>query len=124
MAVKEEKDISKLKLHRQILEGVTSPLVRLRDKELELQGKFLEAKKEAELIVAEARKNATGIKRQAIEKAVSEAEKYYREEIEKTKKEAEKIRKTIRDEIKPIEEEGKKNLPKAFELIMKIVLPE
>ncbi len=124
MAIKEEKNISKLKLHRQMLEGVTSPLVRLRDKELELQGKFLEAKKEAELIVAEARKNATGIKRQAIEKAVSEAEKYYREEIEKTKKEAEKIRKTIRDEIKPIEEEGKKNLPKAFELIMKIVLPE
>jgi len=124
MAIKEEKEVSKLKLHRQILEGVTSPLLRLRDKELELQGKFLEARKEAELIVAEARKNATEIKRQAIEKAVSQAEKYYREEIEKTKKEAEKIRALIKDEIKPIEEEGKKNLSKAFELIMKIVIPE
>jgi len=122
MAEKEE--VSRIRLSREALEGVTSPLLRLRDKELELQGKLLEARKEAEILVAEARKNAVEVRRQAIEKAVSEAEKHYQEEIEKTKKEAEKIRGSIKEEIKQIEKIGETNLDKAIELIMKLVLPE
>ena len=121
---KEIKEISRLKLQQRMAKDIVSPLVSLRNKELELQDKLLEARKEAEIIVAEARKNAVEVKRQAIEKAVSEAEKYYRVEIEKTKKEAEKIRESVKEEIKPIEKIGETNLDKTIELIMKIVLPE
>ncbi|HCJ66386.1 MAG TPA: hypothetical protein DHV62_03440, partial [Elusimicrobia bacterium] len=66
-------EVEKIKLHRQIAEGTATPLVRLREKELELQGKLMEARKEAEIIVAEARKKATEIKRRAEEEAIIEA---------------------------------------------------
>lgn len=114
----------KIKFKSEIPESVVSPLVRLRNKELELQGKLLEVRKGAEIIVAEARKKVVEVKRQAIEKAVSEAGKYYQEEIEKTKKEAEKIRDSVEEEIEQIEKVGEANLKETVEFIIKIVFPQ
>jgi len=119
----EIKEVSRIKLQRKIAEGTASPLVHLRDKELELQGKLLEAKKEAEIIVAEARKKATEIKHLAQEEAVLEAQKYYQVEMEKTRKEAEEIRKKVKDEIGKVKKEGEKNLAKAVELVTRVVIP-
>lgn len=119
-----EKGISRIKLQKQIAEGVDSPLVYLRNKELELQGKIMEAKKEVEIIVAEARRKTAEIKRVAQEEATIEAQKYYQQEMGKTRKEAEEIRKGVKVEIEKVKKEGEKNLQKGIDLVLKIVIPK
>jgi vacuolar-type H+-ATPase subunit H len=102
-------------------EDVASPMHLLRQKELELRGKLLEAEKEAEAIVAEAREQATKIRTDADQIAVADAKEYYNREIEKAKKEAEKRRSSVADEVREIGTVSNESVEKAMQIVLKAV---
>ena len=58
-----------------------SPLKKIKEKELEFGGKYLEAKKQSEIILADARKKANEIKLNSQESSIKEAETYYSQKL-------------------------------------------
>lgn len=97
-----------------------NPLKKIKEKELELGGRYLEAKKQAEIIIAEARKKADEIKRGAKEDAVKEAELYYKQKVSLLNKDKNKFDdKGIAD----IEKLAKKNFNNAYAYLLKQIVP-
>ncbi len=96
-----------------------SPLRKIKEKELELGGRYLEAKKQAEIIIAEARKNANEIKASAKENAIKEAELYYKQKLSLLNKDKNKFD----DNSASIRNVAEKNFGKACEYLLKQIVP-
>lgn len=98
-----------------------NPLEKIKEKELELRGKYLEIKKQGELIVAEARKKASEIRRTASERAAKEAQSYYDGELMKLR--GEDAGPVDDKELVEVRKTGDKNLNQAREFLIKNVIP-
>lgn len=98
-----------------------SPLQRIKEKELELRGKYMEAKKKSELIVAEARKNASEIRRTATEKASKEAKAYFDKKAAELR--VEKV-KSSEEEISQLKIIAEKNFEKSCDFLYRQIVTE
>lgn len=95
-----------------------SQLGLVENKELEIRGKILEAKKEAEAIIAEAQQQADELRAQAEKLGHAKAEKSFTRETKKIEAEAARISKSTANKL----EQGSQNLEKAVGLIIEKVL--
>ena len=116
-----EARLKEIKIHGEALSKDESPLTQISRKELELKGDLLEAQKNAEGIIAEARRKAATIRAAADEIAVAEAKKFSAVEREKAQKEAEKIRSSVGEDMNQIKAVGEKSIDKAVKIILKEV---
>ncbi|MBI4651453.1 hypothetical protein HY745_09270, partial [Candidatus Desantisbacteria bacterium] len=98
-----------------------NPLEKIKEKELELRGKYLEIKKQGELIVAEARKKASEIRRTAAERAAKEAQSYYEGELIKIR--GENSGPVNDKELVEVKKTGDKNLNQAREFLIRNIIP-
>jgi vacuolar-type H+-ATPase subunit H len=101
-----------------------SLLQKIREKELEISIQIDEARREAEEIIARARKDGDAILKKAEAEAKTEAEGLTRREMEAMTGEIEAIRSEGGDEIKTLKKKGERNLGKAIEQIVYVVAPE
>ncbi|MEW6088460.1 MAG: hypothetical protein AB1498_09170 [bacterium] len=97
-----------------------SPLKKIKEKELEFSGKYLEAKKQAEMIIADARKKSNEIKSNAKDEALKEAETYYKQKFSLLLKDKNKFDNNETVKAKNIAE---KNYKKAYEFLLKEIIP-
>lgn len=96
-----------------------SPLKKIREKELEFGGKYLEAKKRSEMIIADARKKSNEIKASAKENALKEAETYYKQKLSLLSKDKDKIKD---EDISNVKKLGEKNFSKAYDYLLKQII--
>lgn len=100
----EDKVLDEIQVHQSALKkDANSPLFLIREKEMEISGRMLAAKQEAERTVAEGRRKAAEI----VGKAESEADQLAREHeakrIAEAEADAERIRSGLAAESEPIE---------------------
>ncbi|MBI5207778.1 MAG: hypothetical protein HY934_08300 [Candidatus Firestonebacteria bacterium] len=98
-----------------------NPLTKIKEKELELRGKYLEVKKQAELIVAEARKKAGEIRRASTDRAIKEAQEYYDQKVAQIRNETIKYGE---EEVINVNKLAAKKIPQAKEFLLKNIIPE
>lgn len=101
-----------------------SLLQKIREKELEINIQADEARREAEEIIARARKDADAILKNAEAEGKTGAEELTRREMEAITMEIEAMRSGGGDEIRTLREKGERNLGKAIEQIIYAVAPE
>ncbi|HVN66705.1 MAG TPA: V-type ATPase subunit subunit G family protein [Methanomicrobiales archaeon] len=101
-----------------------SLLQKIREKELEIDVRVDEARREAEEIIARARTDADAILKKAEVEAKAAAEGLTRREMEAVTREIEAIRSGGGDEIRILKEKGERNQGKAIETIIHAVAPE
>lgn len=116
--------LKELKTDKETFKEGTSPLQMIREKELEISGKVLKAKKKAEKIVADARRKAADIIDKADATAVKEAEKFKVDEIRRSKEEAKKIKESVKKDIDEVQKKAKKNFNEAVEFVRGTVISE
>lgn len=97
-----------------------SPLKKIKEKELEFGGKYLEAKKQAEIIIADARKKAGEIKANSQESSIKEAETYYKQKLAVLNRDKNKVDDKDVLKVKSIAE---KNSGKAYDFLVKQIIP-
>ncbi|MHB0976407.1 MAG: V-type ATPase subunit subunit G family protein [Candidatus Aquicultorales bacterium] len=95
----------------------------IREKELSINAKVLEARKQAEDMVADARRKALGIKEKASSEGPEEAKAFLDAEVAKAQKEAETIKASVDSEVKAVTTGGTKNLDKAVGKVLEVVIP-
>lgn len=101
-----------------------SLLQKIREKELEINIRVDEARREAENIIARARKDADEILKKAEAEAKREAEGLTRREMEAVTREVEAMRSGGGDEIRILKEKGERNVGRAVEQVVQVVAPE
>ncbi|OPY36931.1 MAG: hypothetical protein A4E35_01771 [Methanoregula sp. PtaU1.Bin051] len=99
-------------------------LQQIREKELMLNIKIEDTRKEAEEIIIAAKKQAMKMIENSEKEGRNSAEDYYKKEIEKTNLEIEKLRNQSNLQALDIKQEGERNLKAAIEKIVKSVLME
>jgi vacuolar-type H+-ATPase subunit H len=93
--VADDKLLEELRVNQEVVEhDAASPLHRIREKEIEISGRVMSAKQQADEIVAEARKRAA----KTLAKAEVEGERLAREREEKALAEAERDAAAIREQ--------------------------
>ncbi|MFH1288744.1 MAG: hypothetical protein ABII25_08635 [bacterium] len=97
-----------------------NPLEKIKEKELELGGRYLETKKRTEIIISEARKKADEIKRGAKENAIKEAELYYEQKLSLLNKDKNK---SDDSGVANIEKLAGKNFNNTYEYLLKQIAP-
>jgi vacuolar-type H+-ATPase subunit H len=119
----EQESLDHIRLYQEAMkkEAPDSPLFLIREKELEISGHVLSAKKKSEQIVADARKKAS----ETLSQAESEGERAARE-VEKTiiteaEKEAAKILSSVDAEVAEVEAQAKAHCAKAVEVVVEAV---
>lgn len=117
-----QKELEKIKFQEEVVES-SSLLADIRMKEIELNAGVLEAKKEAEKILAEARSQAAALHEKAAEEGQKEGQAIFSTELEKAKAEAEKIRLESKAEIDKVKDSVGEHFDKALELVLNVVLP-
>jgi vacuolar-type H+-ATPase subunit H len=100
-----------------------SPVVVIKQKELELAERQATAKRAAEQSILEARQWATDYRDRAERDGQEKAAAFYRVEIEACDTEAEKVRVDGELSARWIAERGSRGLDRAVQLIMQVVLP-
>ena len=98
-----------------------NPLKKIKEKELEFSGKYLNTKKQAETIVADARKRASEIKTISKESSVKEADVYYKQKLSLLNKDKNKI--DDKDVVK-VKKIAEKNFSKAYNYLLKQIIPD
>ncbi|MBI4470344.1 MAG: hypothetical protein HY650_13580 [Acidobacteria bacterium] len=101
-----------------------SPLVVIRQKELELERRLTEARDAAERAVRDAQEWATKYLNQAEKEGLELAESYYLAELKAVDEEAEKICRSGEQEASRIAGRSAQVLEGAADLILDIILPQ
>jgi V/A-type H+-transporting ATPase subunit G/H len=101
-----------------------SLLQKIREKELEINVQVDEARRGAEETIAQARKEADEILKNAEIEAKAAVQDLTRREMESVTREIEAARITADGEVRTLKEKGERNLPKAIEEITKVVALE
>lgn len=117
----DERELKKLELEKEVIEK-PSPLAIIKQKEIEINTRILEAQRQAEDKVAEARRKASEVRSEAEKSGIAEAKVFYKEQIAEAKKEAEKIKKTAGKEVELVNKQGLQNRNKAVRYIMETML--
>ena len=105
-----------------VSEGQGLPLERIREKEVELERKLMEARRQAEAIVREGRQKAADIVEEGETLGLEEAQAFYQERVGKAEAEAATLVAEARGEAEEFSTRGEKNIPQAVEWIVKAVL--
>jgi vacuolar-type H+-ATPase subunit H len=96
-------------------------LQQIREKELMLNIKIEDTRKEAEEIILNARKEATEMIETSEREGKKAAQEYYEKEMEKLKKEIEQLKDQSNQQALLVQAEGERNLPSAIDKIAKVV---
>ena len=106
------------------METRTSVLQQIRKKELELNVKIDEARRESEKIVANAKREAEKILKNAEVQGAKVAEEFYKKRYTRLLNESENLKKLAAEELKSITVKGEQNLPLAIDRIITLVTLE
>jgi vacuolar-type H+-ATPase subunit H len=100
----EDKVLEEIQIHQRAAKrDSNSPLFMIREKEMEISGRVLAAKQEAERTVAEGRKKAAEIVSKAEAEAEAEAREYEVKRMSDAEADAKKAREEVAAEAAPIE---------------------
>jgi len=97
---------------------------RIKEHEFELNIELLKIKKKAEQMISEAEKKAAQIKAEAEKQSVKEKEILYQKGLEKIGEEEKQIRLKAVDDVKSLEEAGRKRMDKAIGKIIDTITRE
>lgn len=101
-----------------------SVLQQIRRKEVELSVKADQARRDAEQIVADAKREATAILKEAEIDGTQAADEYYKKRLAGVLKEVEELKRLGKEEAALIKQGAEQNLSKATEKIVRAVTPE
>lgn len=118
----DEKVLEEINFHQEVIaRDVNSPLHLIREKEMEISGRVLAAKNEAERIVAEARRKAN----ETLRAAESEADRLAKEAdakvLAEAKADAESLRAGIVDEVRDLETRVAERMEPAVAEVVRMV---
>jgi len=101
-----------------------SLLQQIREKELTINIKIDETRREGEEVIISARKDAADIIENSEKEGKKTAEEYYIKEMETLKQEIEQLRDQGNQQAISVRAEGERNLPSAIDKIAKVVSME
>ncbi|MCU0631792.1 MAG: hypothetical protein MUC66_02315 [Methanolinea sp.] len=99
-----------------------SVLAKIREKELEMGVKIDESRSAADRVIEQAKKESSVLISSSETEGKKAASEFLRKEMEKIQGEADNIGIHAIEEVKKVRENGEKNIPKAVEKIVTIVL--
>lgn len=105
-------------------ETKTSVLQQIRKKEVELSVKVDDARRKAEQVIADAKKEAAEILKTAEIQGTKAADEYYEKRYANILNEVENIKKLGEEEAKAVKMKGEQNLSKAIDNIVKVATLE
>ncbi|MCE5203557.1 MAG: V-type ATPase subunit subunit G family protein [Coriobacteriales bacterium] len=118
----DEKVLEEIRFHQDVVnKDANSPLYQIREKELEITGRVLAAKNQAEKLVNDARKTAQDLLHEAEITADKLAKKHSEDVVARAEQEAAAIRAGIEDEKAALRAELEARIPEASEWIVKAV---
>ena len=106
------------------METEQSVLQQIRRKEVELSVKVDEARREAEQIIADAKRDAAEIVKNAEVEGIKAADEYYKKRQAGILNEIENLKKLGEEEANSAKTKGEQNLSKAIDTIVKVVTLE
>jgi vacuolar-type H+-ATPase subunit H len=118
----DEKVLEEIRFHQDVVnKDANSPLYQIREKEMEISGRVLAAKTQAEKIVTDARKAAAETLRTAETDADKAAKKHAETAVAKAEVEASELRGKITVDTDALEKELGKRHSEAVDAIVSIV---
>jgi len=99
-----------------------SLLSKIREKELEVSVKIDDVRVEGDRMIEQARKESQAIITTSEVDGKKAADEYLEKELKRVRAEADLIKAQSKDEVESIRKKGEKNIPKAVERIIAIVL--
>ncbi|MBN2404460.1 MAG: hypothetical protein JXE06_02660 [Coriobacteriia bacterium] len=118
----DEKVLEEIRFHQDVVnKDANSPLYQIREKEMEISGRVLAAKGQAEKTVAEARRKATEILKSSDAQADKEVKEFTQKALDDAQKEAESLRAGIVDEAKDLKAQLSARRGEAVDYIVNIV---
>ncbi len=119
----DEKVLEEIQFHQDVIERDSkSPLFQIREKEIEISGRVLAAKKKAESVVADARRKAVERVTAAEVEGEALAKEYERSAVTEAEKQAGEIRGGVGAEMKTIEKAVESRKSKAVDAVIKAVV--
>jgi vacuolar-type H+-ATPase subunit H len=106
------------------MEAERSVLQQIRRKEVELSVKADEARGEAEKIIADAKRTAAEIVKNAEVEGIKAADEFYKKRLASVLNEIENLKKLGEEEAKSAQMKGEQHLSKAIDKIVKVVTLE
>ena len=118
----DEKVLEEIRFHQDVVnKDANSPLYQIREKEMEISGRVLAAKGQAEKTVTDARRKAMDVVKNAEVQGDKAVKEYTEKALAEAEKEAEGLRKGIVDEAKDLEAQLVARRGDAVDYIVKIV---
>ncbi len=118
----DEKVLEEIRFHQDVVnKDANSPLYQIREKEMEISGRVLAAKTQAEKIVTDARKAAVETLRNAETDADRAAKEHAEQAVAKAETEASSLRGKITADTDALEKELDKRHSEAVDAIVSIV---
>lgn len=118
----DEKVLEEIRFHQDVVnKDASSPLYQIREKEMEISGRVLAAKSQAEKTVADARRKAVDIVKNAEAEADKAAKKHSEKVLADADAEAVRLREGITTEVKELEDRLTAKLGGAVDYIVNIV---
>jgi len=114
--------LENLKIHQEVIKD-GSPLALVREKEVGLKKKVIEAQIQADKIVANAKSEAEKLRPKIEVEARKKVEKYYNGKLAAIQEEAEKLTKNADEQVRQVESVGAKNFDKTIEKLRSLVIP-
>jgi len=99
-----------------------SLLSKIREKELEVSVKIDDVRVEGDRMIEQARKESQAVITTSEVDGKKAADEYLEKELKRVRAEADLIKAQSKDEVESIRKKGEKNIPKAVERIIAIVL--
>jgi V/A-type H+/Na+-transporting ATPase subunit G/H len=99
-----------------------SVLQQIRKREVELSVRADQARRDAEQIVADAKREAADILKNADVDGRRTAEEWHKEQLASVLEEVDKLHRSGEDEVKTARLKGEQNLPKAIDKIVNVVI--
>ncbi|MGZ5539240.1 MAG: V-type ATPase subunit subunit G family protein [Halobacteriota archaeon] len=99
-----------------------SVLQQIRKKEVELSVRADQARRDGEQIIADAKKEAADLLKNAEVDGRRTAERWYKEQLASILEEVDKLHRSGEDEVKTARLKGEQNLPMAIDKIVNVVI--
>lgn len=116
-------EIEQIKFHQDVIvKDATSPLYQIREKELEIHGRILAARSEAEKIVADARQKAAEIVRNAEAEAERRAKEHADQVLAQAQAEVESVKKEGEAATADLEKTLTARQNEAVDFVVKLVV--
>jgi len=103
-------------------EEESSVLQQIRKREVELNVRADQGRRDAEQIVADAKRQAADILKNADVDGRRTAEEWHKEQLARVLEEVDKLHRSGEDEVRTARLKGEQNLPKAIDKIVNVVI--